>query len=271
MRIGTRVKIGGALTICVLLAYGALVLHLECAMSNLVQDVREANEIVNKITILRSLTQDFLLYRAERAQRQWATVYAELLQLLHNPGYRVLGSEYGLGDAPQKLKIVGDTFSRLMTIQPPAGPNNPGEGARGELQNRLTTQLLLATQDLLTRFLSLTDEINQKLIQTQRLTSALDILALSLLGILLIINMVFLQRSVIKPVLQLHAGAEIIGAGNLDYKVGLATPDEIGQLSQAFDRMTANLQEITVSRDELAKEIEERSGPRRPCAGAGKT
>ena len=258
MRIRTRVKIGGTLTVCVLLAYGAMVLHLDRTMGNLAQEVREANEIVNKITILRSLTQDFLLYRTERAQRQWAAVYDEVLRLLRHPEYRVLKSEYGIGDAPQKLKIVGDTFSRLMAIQPSAVAGNPEGGASGELQNRLTTQLLLASQDLLTRFIKLTETINGKLIATQRLISSLDILALLVLGILMISNVVFLQRSVVKPVLKLHEGAEIIGAGNLDHKVGLATPDEIGELSQAFDRMTANLQQVTVSRDDLAAEIEER-------------
>ena len=86
MRIRTRVKIGGALTICVLLAYGAVILHLDRTMSNLAQEVREANEIVNKITILRSLTQDYLLYRTERAQRQWSAVYAEVLRLLQQSG-----------------------------------------------------------------------------------------------------------------------------------------------------------------------------------------
>ena len=118
--------------------------------------------------------------------------------------------------------------------------------------------MLLATQDLLTRFFNLTETINGKLIATQRLSSVFDILSLSFLVVLLISNMVFLQRAVVKPVLKLHESAEIIGAGNLDHKVGIATSDEIGQLSQAFDRMTANLQQVTVSRDELVREIEVR-------------
>jgi signal transduction histidine kinase len=258
MKIKTRVKIAGALVICVLLAYGAMVLYLDRAMSQLAQEVRESNEIVNKITILRNLTQDYLLYHTERAQRQWSAVYDEVLRLLDNREYRLLNSEYGFGDAPQKLKIVGDTFSRLMSVQPTTGFDNPGGGAKGELQNRLTTQLLLATQDLLTRFFNLTETINGKLISTQRLISFMDILALLVLGILLISNTVLLQRAVVKPVLQLHAGAEIIGAGNLDYKVGTTSKDEIGELSRAFDRMTTNLQKVTVSRDELVREMAER-------------
>ena len=122
----------------------------------------------------------------------------------------------------------------------------------------MTTQLLLATQDLLTRFRSMTEEINRKLIATQRFITSLDIVALLTLGVLLISNAIFLQRSVVKPVLKLQAGAEIIGAGNLDHKVGIDSRDEIGVLSNAFDAMTANLKNLTVSRDELAMEIEER-------------
>ncbi len=258
MRIRTRVKISGALTICVLLAYGAVVLHLDRSLSNLAEEVREANEIVNKITILRSLTQDYLLYHTERARRQWSAVYAEVLRLLHNPEYRVLQGESGIGDAPQKLKVMGDTFSRLMTSRPPASSANPVGEADRELQNRLTTQLLLATQDLTTRFFTLTEEINRKFLKTQRLSSTMDILALCVLGIMLISNAVFLRRAVVKPILQLHAGAERIGAGNLDHKVGSVRRDEIGELSRAFDRMTANLQQVTVSRDDLTREVEVR-------------
>lgn len=226
MRIRSRVKIGGALTFCILLAYGSAVLHLNRAMTRLAREVKESNEIVNKINILRSLTQDYLLYRTERAQRQWSEVYAELLRLLRNSDYRVLRGEYGLGDASQKLRGVGDTYSRLLTIRGNPGPEPPGTGTGEELQRRLTTQLLLATQDLTTRFFSLTEEINQKLINTQHLSSFLDMLSLSILAVLLAATMIFLQRSVVKPVLQLHEGAEIIGAGNLDHRVEIASRDE---------------------------------------------
>jgi PAS domain S-box-containing protein len=69
---------------------------------------------------------------------------------------------------------------------------------------------------------------------------------------------VIIIRSVTYPLTRLHKGTEIIAEGNLDYKTNIRTPDEIGQLSNAFDSMTENLQKITVSRDELRKEIEER-------------
>jgi PAS domain S-box-containing protein len=60
------------------------------------------------------------------------------------------------------------------------------------------------------------------------------------------------------PIKTLQKGAEIIGSGNLDYKVGTDAKDEIGQLSRTFDKMTESLKVTTVSRDELAKEVAER-------------
>jgi len=48
-------------------------------------------------------------------------------------------------------------------------------------------------------------------------------------------------RSIVRPLHALHKGTEIIGEGNLDYKVATNVKDEIGQLSRAFDQMTQNL------------------------------
>jgi len=58
----------------------------------------------------------------------------------------------------------------------------------------------------------------------------------------------FVAGLITGPLHNLHKGTEIIGSGNLDYKVGRNTKDEVGQLSRAFDEMTRNLRK---SRDEL--------------------
>jgi methyl-accepting chemotaxis protein len=59
-------------------------------------------------------------------------------------------------------------------------------------------------------------------------------------------------KSVTRPLANLREGTAIVGAGNLDYRLGVTTRDEIGDLSRAFDRMTETLQATTLSRDELA-------------------
>jgi signal transduction histidine kinase len=91
--------------------------------------------------------------------------------------------------------------------------------------------------------------------------NALTQRALWLLGIttaIAVVLGVLLARTITQPVRQLVMGAEEIGRGNLEYRIEVATRDEIGQLSQAFNQMTENLQAITASHDELNREIAER-------------
>ncbi len=59
---------------------------------------------------------------------------------------------------------------------------------------------------------------------------------------------IFITGSIVKPIYALHKGTEVIGRGNLGYRVGTGAKDEIGQLSRAFDQMTADLRETTVSK-----------------------
>jgi len=81
----------------------------------------------------------------------------------------------------------------------------------------------------------------------------------SLVTLLAAVVVFFVTRSIVKPLHALHRGTEIIGQGNLDYKVGTDAKDEIGQLSRAFDQMTGNLRKTTTSIDNLNKEITERN------------
>lgn len=68
----------------------------------------------------------------------------------------------------------------------------------------------------------------------------------------------FIARTIAKPINRLHEGMEIVGKGNLDYKVGTESKDEVGQLSRAFDDMVEELKHSTASIDSLNKEISER-------------
>jgi PAS domain S-box-containing protein len=67
-----------------------------------------------------------------------------------------------------------------------------------------------------------------------------------------------IAQSISRPITVLMKGAEIIGSGNLDHKVGMNLKDEIGRLSRTFDKMTNDLKTTLASRDELNREIEYR-------------
>jgi len=54
-----------------------------------------------------------------------------------------------------------------------------------------------------------------------------------------------LTRRTVKSFGQLRTGMDIIGKGELDYRIQLKSRDELGQLADNFDQMTEKLQEVT--------------------------
>ncbi|HUT43474.1 MAG TPA: cache domain-containing protein, partial [Desulfobacterales bacterium] len=65
---------------------------------------------------------------------------------------------------------------------------------------------------------------------------------------------VFVSRWIAGPIRELQEGAEVIGQGDLDYKVATDSKDEIGQLSRAFDKMTRDLKKkVTSLEKEMAR------------------
>lgn len=52
---------------------------------------------------------------------------------------------------------------------------------------------------------------------------------------------IFIARRIAAPLHALHRGTEIIGAGDLNYRLAVSADDEIGQLATAFNTMTGHL------------------------------
>jgi serine phosphatase RsbU (regulator of sigma subunit) len=94
-------------------------------------------------------------------------------------------------------------------------------------------------------------------------------ISLLVLGIAIIASVV-MTTFMIRPVRALSRGAEIIGKGNLDYRIEINTRDELGQLASEFNQMTAQIKEakdkeiesrIMEEQIEMAKEIQEGLNP----------
>jgi signal transduction histidine kinase/ActR/RegA family two-component response regulator len=76
---------------------------------------------------------------------------------------------------------------------------------------------------------------------------------------LLVVGTGFLvTRAITLPVHRMERTVERLSQGDLNARMNVGTRDELGQLARAFDRMAANLQESTVSIDQLNQEIAER-------------
>ena len=91
--------------------------------------------------------------------------------------------------------------------------------------------------------------------------TALTHAILFILGVVLLVCMmlaILISRRITKPILTLHEAADQIIKGNLDHKAGTEAKDEIGDLSRAFDSMTAELKESRKKLEDYSKGLEEK-------------
>ena len=81
-----------------------------------------------------------------------------------------------------------------------------------------------------------------------------------ILGIIIVLAgiMAFsIAQSISGPIKKLSKGAQIIGSGNLDYKVVTNTKDEVGQLSVVFDKMVQDLKNLGNARETEQKRAQD--------------
>jgi PAS domain S-box-containing protein len=63
----------------------------------------------------------------------------------------------------------------------------------------------------------------------------------------------FVARGISRPIKRLFEGTKIIEKGDLDYKVGMSTKDEVGELSRSFDKMTLAIKKSQSEVDDKVK------------------
>jgi PAS domain S-box-containing protein len=258
MRIRTTVKLATVIIISVVLIYTVFAGVIDRTVAGKFRDLRTASGLSAIFDELRNLTTDYVLYRTDRAHQQWWTVHGELLERLNLPEYQAFQKEYLTHDLDGHLKLMAQAFTKLTEVVGKTALSASEAEANRELRNRLITQIMLINREISINLNKLSENISGDVVTLQRQDTLLDYIALFFLIVFIVANSAFLSKSVVQPVLQLHEDAEIIGRGNLEHRVATDGSGEIRELSQAFNEMTTNLMKVTVSRDELAKEVKER-------------
>jgi signal transduction histidine kinase len=126
-----------------------------------------------------------------------------------------------------------------------------------EFDARLVGQLLAKSQAMVSGGLQLARINQDKVAQTER-NAALTIFGFVLFtGLGIAATSLLINRSVVRPIARVKAGTEAVARGDLTYRLGIRTKDEIGDLARTFDQMLDNLRATTASRDELNRANEE--------------
>ena len=218
---------------------------------------RVADEIVQAVFEQNVVTSDYLLYREDRAQRQWVSRHESLSALLRQAERAFKSWNKGaIWDTMREVNDSGQSiFSELVTISEAQENSGDELGVSQDLRERLTTRLLLNSQRMVSEASRLAETSRDEIADAENRAALFVSLFLVITALLIVTVLFVFNRKVLRPITQLQMGAKIIGKGDLSYRTGITSRDEIGALSVAFDQMAANLSITTASRDELNNEI----------------
>jgi PAS domain S-box-containing protein len=215
-----------------------------------------ANDIMEGVSELNMLASEFLLVRSERPLRQWEQRVDSLRADINASQILLTDEAPLLFDILVNLKRVEEAKSRLQEyrLADQEGPSFRSD----KLVERTVLFFLVASQNMTSMGKNLVNRTGARIDRIIYSTIAATVAFLVLFGSIIITAVFAVSGSIEKPLNSLVQAAKRIGQGRLDQMTGVTSKDEIGLFARAFDAMIVRLGEITVSRDELAAEVDMR-------------
>jgi nitrate/nitrite-specific signal transduction histidine kinase len=218
---------------------------------------RNSSSIVKGVFELSILTDDLLYNHLDRTAKQWNTRYASLLSSLKT--VKPLFEE-GL----VSFEEVEQNLNRIeMIILKFNKENRFHQGIVGSAENDSIMRLYQTKISSLLHNIVFSSEKLEALSHAQLEASHENInliFSIAIMGFLMLIiifSVLFFTR-ILEPIKVLFEGAQAVGKGNFDYTIPETAQDEFGMLSRAFNVMSRELKVITVSRDDLEREVKTR-------------
>ena len=257
MTIKLQLRVSILISVALIAGFGWLLFSAFQQADEATDRGRTADEIGQGVVDQKFLTSDFLLHKEERARIQWNAKHDSLTLFLKEAevGFKSPKDSAVLNTISLRHERTKDVFSQLANALETESDGSGGSTVIRELSERLETQLLIASQEMVSGASQLAEGSRQDIRDAQDRARWVVVAFLTTMGIIISMILLWLTAKVLRPIARLRSGTEIIGQGNLDHRFENTSRDEFGELSRAFDQMTTDLRSITASRDELNQEI----------------
>jgi PAS domain S-box-containing protein len=257
LKIRDKLRLAALLPIVLAMVIAWILIVTADKLNRVMDRGRTAQGLVQGVFELNILTYEFLEDRESRAREQWLQRHRSLGELLSKVEAPKPEDAEIVRGAMGRHREMGELFLQIAP-EDESKQRAGSEAKPQELDRRLQRRLFASSHALMSLASRLVASTDAFRVATRQQGQILVLISVIALGAVLVVVLTLVARSVTRPIARLHEGTEIVGHGNLDYRLGDKTEDEIGELSQAFDQMTEKLRETTVSRNALAKEVAER-------------
>lgn len=213
-----------------------------------------AAEIERGASDLSYMANDYLLgqqpQQRERWEARWTSIDEDLSRLQPDDGSQARLVRR-LRDAHARLR---NTFEDVATVVDSRQPGLDDADFIRVSWSRLAVQ----SQSIVFDSLNLSRSFFQDVEDARRTNRVLVFTLLTVLAVFFAVTFFVILRRALVALAELTEGAHVIGSGNLDHTIPIRQKDEIGQLSRAFNQMTADLKTVIISKTELEREVKER-------------
>ncbi len=227
---------------------------------------REVRENFNAETILVDMydelgelllvSEDYFSFPNERALMQWNLRNGRILKLLvEAENSSKLNTDETLR-LRQKINYLNSSMLRLVKFD---------EESRGDpsLQLRVHETMATRLREEIRLSLGITIKMSQSIRNQLEKTFLISRYLSFVLVVFVMLVAIFLGRwvytKVLWPVDELRREAKYIRAGKFSHRINSSSTDEIGLLANDFDAMVEKLEKTMVSRNELEKNVSDRT------------
>ena len=254
MKIVTRFKLAELFCVALVAIIVAVLFSTTMAMQRELAKNKAAADILQAVTSLRYLSIEYALHHGARTRAQWQLRSESLATgLLATPAFNGGEERALLRELQGDLAGVGTLFDLFVGNHRELGQDPRRREVLGELESRLSGQIMGKVQGMISDAMRLSELSRQGVLAAQQRANVAVVLFGGMIIALVAGLIYFTITSVTGPLEKLRQGTLIVGAGKLDFALGVHTKNEIGDLARAFDGMTEKLRRTTVSRDELAQ------------------
>ena len=227
-------------------------------LSKISEQEQIANNVVKGAYQLSYLSNDYLFHIGETRQNlQWQSKFQGLSDEIDRLDV----------DTPEEQALVSQIKGNLLRLREvytqsvlaiDASQTVPGKPVDPELVQVAWSRFIVQNQGMIFDASQLSQILHQQSDQLQRTNTIITFILMVVFLVILFVIFLFFNRRVLDSISMLQEGTKIIGSGNLEYRIEHKNDDEIGELSDDFNRMTTNLKKVTASKTDLEKEISRR-------------
>jgi|GEM_PF-381208 len=257
MKIRTQFIFTMALFGIMLLAAAAVVFVTGRRVAHLNGQIGIVHRIERGTSDLSYLSNDYLLFHESQQRTRWQTKFASFsadLALLDPDGLEERAITDNIRGSRQRLLAVFEDVADTLADMP-----EPHDAAAVHAVMQVSwSRMAVQNQGMIFDAHRLEGLMRARIDRLIRQRNLFISALLVIFSAYFLVNYLLVFRRTLKSISDLQVGMRIIGAGNLDFVIPVDRKDEIGDLSQAFNRMTSDLKTVTASKADLEREIAER-------------